>query len=426
MDKPDYLDEADEDGFARLVEATRKRRPAAAPVRAAAPAAPPHDTAKVELQSAASIVPQAIEWLWPGWLARGRLHLLAGQPGAGKTTLALEFAAIISSGGVWPDGLGMKQASVVIWSGEDGTADTLVPRLIAGGADLRRVHFMRGAREDGRPRGFDPARDMSALEKEVQRVGDVALVVIDPVALIATKDSHKNAETRRDLQPLADLCRVTGAAALGVHHLAKGTAGREPQERLIGSIAFAAVARVVMIAAKQPAQEGGTLERRILIRAKSNIGPDGGGFVYRLEQAALKQHPEIFTSHVVWGEPIEGSARDALAEAEHSHQEREMPLDEAKGFLRELLAAGPVASNEVKSAAEANGLSWASVRRAKKALGIKAHKEALRDGWSWSLSGGKGLSIPEEAQPFALSPFGRFEPLRDNPNSNNLGEEIEF
>ena len=70
------------------------------------------------------------------------------------------------------------------------------------------------------------------------------------------------------------------------------------------------------------------------------------------------------------------------------------------------------------------GLSWASVRRAKKALGIKAHKEALRDGWSWSLS--KGLSISEEAQPFALSPFGRFEPLRDNPNSNSLGEEIEF
>ena len=313
---------------------------------------------------------------------------------------------------------------VVIWSGEDDPADTLVPRLIAEGADLRRMHFVRGTSEGGRSRAFDPARDMGALEKKIQWAGDVALVVIDPVALIATKDSHKNAETRRDLQPLADLCRVTGAAALGVHHLAKGTAGREPQERLIGSIAFAAVARVVMIAAKQPAQEGGTLERRILMRAKSNIGPDGGGFVYRLEQAALEQHPEIFASHVVWGEPIEGSARDALAEAEHSHQEREMPLDEAKGFLRELLAAGPVASNEVKSAAEANGLSWASVRRAKKALGIKAHKEALRDGWSWSLS--KGLSIPEEAQPFALSPFGRFEPLRNNPNSNSLGEEIEF
>jgi predicted ATP-dependent serine protease len=94
MDKPDYLEEADEDDFAQLVEAARKRRPAAAPVTAAAPAAPPHDTARVELQSAASIAPQAIEWLWPGWLARGRLHLLAGQPGAGKTTLALEFAAI--------------------------------------------------------------------------------------------------------------------------------------------------------------------------------------------------------------------------------------------------------------------------------------------------------------------------------------------
>jgi putative DNA primase/helicase len=178
-----------------------------------------------------------------------------------------------------------------------------------------------------------------------------------------------------------------------------------------------------MIAAKQPAQ-GVVSERRILMRTKSNIGPDGGGFVYRLEQAALARHREILTSHVVWGEPIKGSARDALAEAEQSQRERETSLDEARDFLRELLPAGPVASNEVKSAAEANGLSWASVRRAKKALGIKAQKESLRDGWSWSLP--KGLNISEEAQPFEVSPFGCFEPLRDNPNSNSLGEEIEF
>ena len=166
-DKPDYLDEADEDGFARLVEATRKRRPAAAPVRAAAPATPPHDTATVEFQTAASVTPQAIEWLWPGWLARGRLHLLAGQPGAGKTTLALDFAAIISSGGVWPDAARANQGCVVIWSGEDDPADTLVPRLIAEGADLRRDSF-RSGHQRGRPipRFRSSARHGRSGEKE--------------------------------------------------------------------------------------------------------------------------------------------------------------------------------------------------------------------------------------------------------------------
>ena len=426
MERPDYLDGSDDAYFAGLVEEANGKRLAAERISTDArrldrtPGLGPI----VELQCAASVTPQPIKWIWSGWLARGRLHILAGQPGTGKTTLALTFAAAISTGFAWPDGTSPKAGSVVIWSGEDDPADTLVPRLIAAGADLTRIHFVRGAREDGRPRAFDPARDMNALEKEVRQVGDVALVIIDPVALIATKDSHKNAETRRDLQPLADLCQATGAAALGVHHLAKGTAGRDPQERLIGSVAFAALPRVVMIAARQPAQEDGAPERRILMRAKSNIGPDDGGFVYKLEQAALEKHPEIFACHVVWGEPIEGSARDALAEAEQSHGERETPLNEAKGFLGELLAAGPVASNEVKSAAEANGLSWASVRRAKKALGIKPHKESLRDGWSWSLP--KGLSIFEEAQPFGVSPFGCFEPLRDNSNSNSLGEEVEF
>ena len=144
---------------------------------------PPNGAATVELVSAESIIPQPIEWTWPGWLARGRLHILAGQPGAGKTTLALEFAAIISSGGVWPDGARAKLGSVVIWSGEDDPADTLVPRLLAAGANLQRVHFVHGVREDGRSRAFDPARDMLALEAAVRRVGDVRLVVIDPIAL---------------------------------------------------------------------------------------------------------------------------------------------------------------------------------------------------------------------------------------------------
>jgi putative DNA primase/helicase len=413
MDKLDYLDEDDENQFAHLVQVTRKRRTAADPSVAA------HAIATVELQSAASIVPHAIEWLWPGWLARGRPHILGGQPGSGKTTLALEFAAVISSATSWPDGVHAKRGSVVIWSGEDDPADTLVPRLISAGADLRRIHLVQGAREDGRSRTFDPSRDMGALKEAVRRMGDVVLVVIDPIALIATKDSHKNAETRRDLQPLADLCRTTGAAALGVHHLAKGTAGREPQERLLGSVAFAAVARIVMIAARQPGLAGAP-ERRILMRAKSNIGSDEGGFVYRLEQAGLEKHPDILATRVVWGEPIEGTARDALADAEQAADERR-PIERAKDFLRDLLANGPVGQKQVKSAAEGNGHSWATVRRAKDALGVVAHKIGFGDEWVWSLP--KMLTLAEGAQQNEVSAFGHREHLR---GQGSQVEEVEF
>ena len=142
---------------------------------------------------------------------------------------------------------------------------------------------------------------MAPLSQAMERIGDVKLVIIDPIAMVAVKDLHRYAETRRDLQPVADLCQATGAAGLGIHHLAKGTVGREPHERLIGSIAFAAVARVVMIATKTPPREGERNERRVLIRAKSNIGPDEGGYVYNLEQIELSEY-SIFASRVLWGE----------------------------------------------------------------------------------------------------------------------------
>ena len=96
----------------------------------------------VILRSAAAIKPEGVNWLWSGWLALGKLHVIAGAPGAGKTTIAMSLVASVRRGGLWPDGSRCPaQGRVVIWSGEDDPADTLIPRLIAAGADLSRVSF---------------------------------------------------------------------------------------------------------------------------------------------------------------------------------------------------------------------------------------------------------------------------------------------
>ncbi len=313
----------------------------------------------VDLTIASKIRPIAIDWLWDGWLAKGKLQLLAGQPGTGKTTLASAFAAIISVGGVWPDGSRANAGNVVIWSGEDDPHDTLVPRLMAAGADLARIHLVNGMNEDGAKRFFDPAKDMVPLSQEIKKIG-AALVIIDPIAMMAVKDSHRNAETRRDLQPIAELCQATGAAALGIHHLAKGTVGREPQERLLGSVAFAAVARVVMIATKMAPLDDEKTERRAIMRAKSNIGPDDGGFGYTLEQIELEDHPNIFASRAIWGEAVEGTAREILAEAELDVERS--PREDAKEFLLSFLSEGPVPVKEVRAAARREGISPRTLR----------------------------------------------------------------
>src|SRR5579871_2224391 len=240
-------------------EREKGRRTPRSPDRASA-FSPLDDTGRngsiVSLKSAAEISPEAVQWLWPGWLARGKLHVIAGAPGAGKTTITLSLAATVTRGGAWPDGSRCpRPGRVVIWSGEDDPADTLVPRLIATGVDLSRVSFVDNVYQHGKRHPFDPATDIEPLSEAINRAGGTDLLIVDPIVSAIAGDSHKNTEVRRALQPLADIARGLGTALLGVTHFSKATAGRNPVERLSGSIAFGAVARLVMVAAKKEAAE---------------------------------------------------------------------------------------------------------------------------------------------------------------------------
>jgi len=354
------------------------------------------DAATVALRQASTIEMEPISWLWSEWLAAGKLHMLGGIPGTGKTTIALSLAAIISKGGEWPDGLPFRSPrNVIVWSGEDDAADTLVPRLSAMGADLSRVHIVSDVTDKDGRRAFDPAHDMAGLIATARVVGDVGLFVVDPVVMTVAGDSHKNAEVRRGIAPLVDFAQELRAAVLGITHFSKGTSGKEPLDRLTGSLAFGAAPRLVFAASKKKDETGEDTGGRVFVRVKSNIGPDGGALTYTLTSTELPQG--IATSRVTWGGKIEGNASAILADAEQNQPDKEgtgTALDDAIECLRVILSDGkPHEAREVTLEARDAGHADRTVRRAMEKLGIRPERNGKTRKWYWQLPEQDGQGV---------------------------------
>jgi len=334
----------------------------------------------VELLCADSITPTKVDWIWDGWLAAGKFHLIAGSPSTGKTTIAMSLAAIISKGANFPDGSKASIGSVLVWSGEDDASDSLVPRFMASGGDRKRLHFVGGVRgENGETFPFDPATDAASLITAARAIGDLRLLVLDPVVSAVAGDSHKNSEVRRALQPLVDFASQARVAVLGITHFSKNTSGRDSVERVTGSGAFTALARGVMVTGKP--KDG---ESWRLIRSKSNLGPSGGGFDYGLERVPVDEAGDIQGQRVSWGDPVEGTAEALLAEVETPEGESDPSTREAAEawLVDKLRSNGEARATYLQETAKREGHSWATVRRAKKDLGIVSRNDG-KEGWWW-------------------------------------------
>src|SRR5262245_14925487 len=317
-----------------------------------------------------------VEWLWEGRLARGKLTLLAGDPGIGKSQISVDVAARISKGGRWPDSGNAPCGSIIILSAEDSADDTLRPRLEAAGAALDRTHVLTATFVDGKPVTFSLQVHLEMLGAKRIELGDAALIIIDPITSYMGKiDGHQTVDVRTVLEPLAAFAEKHDVAVLAISHPPKASQSKA-LHAVTGSLAFVAAARMVFIATKEP-----QTERRLLLPVKNNLGPLAAGLGFGLEQRLVGN--EILTSNVIWDSaPVTTTADEAVAAANH---EGPTAMSEAVEFLREELASEPRSVKDLKKTAADAGLSWRTVRRAQTELGIKPVKDGLSGGWIWEL-----------------------------------------
>ncbi len=261
---------------------------------------------------------------------------------------------------------------------------------------LDAVHDESGNGKEGR--SFNLKTDLSHLGELLEELGDVALVVIDPIsAYLGNTDSHKNADTRALLAPLGKLAEKYQVAIVCVSHLNKNGSTSEAQLRVTGSLAFVAASRAAFIVAGDPNNP----RRRFLLPAKNNLSNDETGFAFAIESHRLPAGIE--TSFVIWeAEAVTVRLDEVLAPEAVAGNPAQR--EAATEWLLELLSEGPLPAKEVRAQADEAGLAWRTVRRAKDDLGIKPKKDSFEGGWTWALPANMAKPAQDD-QPEAVTNF---------------------
>jgi putative DNA primase/helicase len=325
-----------------------------------------------------------VEWAWDRYFPLGKLSLLEGDPGDGKSVLTADLAARWSTGSRMPDRTnGFGPVPVLMVSAEDDPDDTLVPRLEAAGADLDRVVLM--------PHGVTPEvpftfRDgLPAVYQLVVRHG-IRVIFFDPLMafLSAETDSHNDASVRRALQPLKILASNTGACVVVVRHLNKGS-GAKAIYRGGGSIAFTGAARATFLVSPSPDDDN----VRVLANVKANLTRRPPSLTYTVEESAQG------VPYIRWGGPVEMTAQTALdgngrrgsGETGEDLRSRRKVRTLAGEFLLDIVREKPLTWAEVMELAKAEGFSKNTLERARAEVGLT------------KLTGGEGQRTTTWASP---------------------------
>jgi len=329
---------------------------------------------------ASEVEPRRVSWIWPGRIPRGKLTVVGGDSGQGKTTVVVDLIARLSRGGrlpFSPTKRKRKPMKCLIMTAEDDLADTLVPRLMAARADLDNVEFITGRRSPDGEVLLSLPNDIERLKIKVLD-SDAKLLMIDPfnAFLDGKTDSYRDADIRRVLAPLSRLAEETGAAVLLIFHLKKSQGGKALHQ-IVGSVGIGAAARSVLLVATNPEDEN---ERLFTVTKMSNA-PIRQSLVFRIEGTEL-----YGAAKAKWLKSSTLTA-DQLMKSYQSAEDSSLGM--AEGFLRNLLIreGGQMPAKEIMAEAKSTGIAQATLKRAKGSLDITSRKAGAEQGgiWTWFL-----------------------------------------
>jgi putative DNA primase/helicase len=332
----------------------------------------------------ADVEAKPLEWLWPGLIPIGKMTLFSGDPGLGKSFVTVDMASRVSRGKQWPVSLGgqpvsQSAGSVVILACEDDVEDTVRPRLDRANANVARIHVIDCVEVEDSTKGFALDVDLPLLEAMIEDIGDVRLLIIDPIsAYCGNVDSHKNAEVRGILMPLTSLAAKHKFAIVAINHLTKGSG--KAIYRSLGSVGFAATARVGLNFYKDPDDEN----RRLILVTKMNLAKEADGLAYSIDGDVGEVGSVRWSADAVKMTADEMQARETEALQKPNSGESQSKVDDATDFIRETLAYGPVPSKQIFGDAKELGIAQGTLRRAYERMGGKPEKSKGEKGaWLW-------------------------------------------
>jgi len=314
-----------------------------------------------------SVVQQNIEWLWYPYIPYGRITIVQGDPGEGKTTFALHVAALLSTGQCLPEcETAAPPLNIIYQSTEDGIADTIKPRLTSAGADCDRIAFID---ETTLPLALDDERLEQAIEKSQAR-----LLVLDPLQAFigADADMHRANDMRPLLRKLAGIAERTRCAVVIIGHMNKAS-GTKGLYRGLGSIDITAAARSVLLIGRL--KEEPTI--RVVTHLKSNLAPEGRSVAFELvPEGGLR-----------WIGYYDVTADDLLF---GGNQPESSKLIQARTLLQQAISEKPLLCSEAYALCKKHGIGQRTADSAKRLEEIESVK--MPDGWYWALRGeGNGI-----------------------------------